>query len=98
MTRAVLLSGMVPNDDRSEGLSDSAQERLIGLLLIVGGVAGFGVTYLLWLFQPAAIPVPPGLPSNLSTLTSPLNCMLPVSVVGSCLLVLLGLRKLILGD
>ena len=46
---------MAPNDDRFDGLSNSAQERLIGLLLILGGVVGFGVVYLLWLFAPAAI-------------------------------------------
>jgi hypothetical protein len=89
---------MAPNDDRSEGLSGSAQERLIGLLLIVGGVVGFGVVYLLWLYAPAAMPVPPGLPRNLLPLVSPLNCMLPVTVIGSGLLVLLGLKKLVVGD
>lgn len=89
---------MAPNDDRLDGLSGSAQERLIGLLLIVGGIVGFGVVYLLWLFAPAAIPAPPGLPRNLLPLTSPLNCMLPVTAIGSSLLVLLGLRKLIVGD
>ena len=89
---------MAPDDDRSQGLSGSAQERLIGLLLILGGVVGFGVVYLLWLYAPATIPAPPGLPRNLLPLTSPLNCVLPVTVIGSGLLVLIGLRKLIVGD
>jgi hypothetical protein len=88
---------MAPNDDRFDGLSDSAQERLIGLLLIVGGVVGFGVEYLLWLFAPAAMPAPPGLPRNLLPLISPLNCILPVMAIGSVFLILIGLRKLILG-
>ena len=89
---------MAPNDDRSEGLSGSAQERLIGLLLILGGAVGFGVVYLLWLYAPAAMPAPPGLPRNLLPLASPLNCILPVTVLGSGFLVLIGLRKLIVGD
>ena len=89
---------MAPNDDPSEGLSGSAQERLIGLLLILGGVVGFAVVYLLWRYAPAAMPVPPGLPPNLLPLVSPLNCVLPVTAIGSGLLVLLGLRKLILAD
>jgi hypothetical protein len=89
---------MAPNDDRSEGLSGSAQERLIGLLLILGGAVGFGVVYLLWLYAPAAMPAPPGLPRNLLPLASPLNCILPVTVIGSGLLILIGLKKLIVGD
>ena len=44
------------------------------------------------------MPVPPGLPRNLLPLVSPLNCILPVTVIGSGLLVLLGIKKLILGD
>ena len=89
---------MAPNDDRFEGLSNSAQERLIGLLLILAGVVGFGVVYLLWLYAPASIPAPPGLPRNLLPLTSPLNCILPVTVIGSGCLILIGLKKVIVGD
>ena len=89
---------MGPNEDRSEGLSGSAQERVIGLLLIVGGVVGFGVVYLLWLLAPDSMPAPPGLPRNLLPLASPLNCILPITVIGSGFLVLIGLRKLIVGD
>jgi hypothetical protein len=89
---------MAPNDDPSEGLSGSAQERLIGLLLILGGMAGFGIVYLLWLYAPGAMPAPPGLPRNLLPLVSPLNCILPVTVIGSGLLVLFGLKKLVVGD
>jgi len=89
---------MAPNDDRFDGLSNSAQERLIGLLLILAGVVGFGVVYLLWLYAPASIPAPPGLPRNLLPLTSPLNCILPVTVIGSGFLILIGLKKVIVGD
>jgi hypothetical protein len=89
---------MLPNDDRSEGLSGSAQERIVGLLLIVGGAVGFGTVYLLWVHAPASMPVPPGMPTNLLPLLSPLNCILPATVIGSGLLVLIGIRKLILGD
>ena len=89
---------MPPHDEPNDGLSGGAQERVIGLLLILGGVAGFGVVYLLWLYAPASIPTPPGLPRNLLPLLSPLNCILPMTAVGSSLLVLLGLRKLIFAD
>ena len=61
-------------------------------------MVGFGVVYVLWLYAPAAIPAPPGLPRNLLPLTSPLNCMLPVTVIGSSLLVLMGLKKLVFGE
>ena len=89
---------MVPNDDQAGGLSGGAQERIIGLLLILGGVAGFGVVYLLWLFAPASMPAPAALPRNLLPLVSPLNCVLPITVIGSSLLVLLGLKKLVVGE
>ena len=80
------------------GCPAAREERLIGLALIVGGMIGFGVVYVLWLYAPAAMPAPPGLPRNLLPLTSPLNCMLPVTVIGSSLLVLIGLKKLALGE
>jgi hypothetical protein len=89
---------MSPRDDPNSGLSGGAQERLTGLLMIVGGVAGFGAVYLLWLYAPAAMPVPPGLPRHLLPLASPLNCVLPLTLIGSCLLVVIGLKKLILAD
>jgi hypothetical protein len=86
---------MVPPD---EPRSDAAQERLIGLALIACGVLGFGVTFLLWRYAPAAMPVPPGLPRTMLPLLSPLTCMLPFAVLGASLLILVGLRKLILGN
>jgi hypothetical protein len=51
----------------------------------------------MWRYAPASMPTPPGLPGNLLPLASPLNCVLPVSLVTSSLLVLIGVRKLILG-
>jgi len=89
---------MVPRDDRDAGLSGGAQERLVGVLMIIGGVTGFGAVYLLWLYAPSMMPVPPGLPSNLLPLASPLNCILPGTAIGSCLLVVVGLRKLVFAD
>jgi hypothetical protein len=89
---------MSPPDEPPSGLSDAAQERLIGLALIACGVLGFGVMFLLWRYAPAAVPAPPGLPQTLLPLLSPLTCMLPVSAIGAGLLVVVGLRKLILGS
>ena len=89
-------SGMVPRDEPPS--QSGAQERLIGLGLIVGGVLGFSVVYLMWAYAPAAMPAPPGIPRNLLPIASPLNCILPVTAVGSSALVLFGLRKLIVGE
>jgi hypothetical protein len=89
---------MALNDDQSRGLSGGAQERVIGLLLILGGLVGFGIVFLLWLYAPASMPAPAGMPRNLLPLVSPLNCILPVTVVGSGLLVLVGFKKLIVGE
>ena len=88
---------MTPSD-RPTGGSSSAGDRLRGLGLILLGVLGFGVVYLLWLFAPAAMPVPPGLPRNLLPLASPLNCILPITAIGASLLVLIGLKQLIAGE
>jgi hypothetical protein len=81
-----------------DGLTDVTQERLIGLALIVGGVLAFGVVYVLWRYPLTVIPAPPGLPRDLLPLTSPINCILPMSAVGASALVLLGLRKLFFGS
>jgi hypothetical protein len=89
---------MAPNDDRFDGLSSSAQERLIGLLLILGGVVGFGVVYLLSLYAPASMPAPPGLPRSVLPIISPMTCLLPITAIGSCLLVLIGLKRLVIGE
>ena len=89
---------MSPSDEPPSGLSDAAQERLIGLALIACGVLGFGVVFLLWRYAPAAMSAPPGLPRTLLPLLSPLTCMLPVTGLGAGLLVVVGLRKLILAS
>jgi hypothetical protein len=78
--------------------SPSGEDRLIGLGLILAGLIGFGAVYLLWQFAPAAMPAPPGLPRGLLPLASPLNCILPITAVGSSLLVLIGLKRLITGE
>jgi hypothetical protein len=85
---------VIPRDE-PPGQQGYAEERLIGLALILGGVLGFGLVYFMWKFAPASMPVPPGLPRNLLPIASPLNCILPITAIGSSLLVLLGLRRLI---
>jgi hypothetical protein len=64
----------------------------------VGGVLGFGLVYLLWQYAPASMPAPPGLPRGLLPIASPLNCFLPITAIGSSLLVLIGLKRLITGE
>ena len=86
---------MTPGDPPPGGRQLNAEERLIGVALILGGVVGFGLVYLMWMFAPASMPVPPGLPRNLLPIASPLNCILPITAIGSSLLVLIGLRRLI---
>jgi hypothetical protein len=88
---------VIPDDQPPRWEGASLGERLFGLVLILGGVLGFGLVYLMWMYAPAAMPAPPGLPRGLLPIASPLNCILPITAIGSSLLVLLGLRRLILG-
>ena len=88
---------MTPPDEPRGGHS-SAGDRLIGLGLILVGLLGFGVVYLLWQYAPATMPAPPGLPRGLLPIASPLNCFLPITAIGSSLLVLIGLKRLITGE
>ncbi len=88
---------MIPPDE-PHGVSATAGDRLIGLGLIVVGVLGFGLVYLLWQYAPASMPAPPGLPRGLLPIASPLNCFLPITAIGSSLLVLVGLKRLITGE
>ena len=88
---------MTPPDEPRREYS-SAGDRLIGLGMIVGGLIGFGLVYLMWQFAPAAMPAPAGLPRGLLPLASPLNCILPITAVGSSLLVTIGLKRLIAGE
>ena len=72
--------------------------RLVGLGLIVLGVASAGTLYGFWLLDQAfglRPPSPPGLPAGLSPVLSPLACLLPVGAIGSALLVLEGVRRMI---
>jgi hypothetical protein len=90
---------VTPRDEPPGGdFRASLGDRLIGLALILGGLIGFGAVYLLWLYAPAAMPAPPGLPRGVLPIASPLNCMLPVTAIGSSLLVLIGLKRLIVGE
>jgi hypothetical protein len=70
-------------------------ERLSGLLLIVVGVVGFGLVYLVWLIGPLAPAAPPGIPRGFTSMLSPITCLVPVGAIGSTILILLGLRKLL---
>ena len=83
-----------PND----GLSEATQERLTGLALTVGSVLAFSVVHPLWRHRLPVSPARPGLPRDLEPLTSPVNCVLPMTAVGASALVLIGLGKLILGS
>ena len=72
--------------------------RLVGVGLIALGLISGGVIYGLWLLDQAIglrPPVPPGLPTGMSPAMSPLACLVPVGAVGSTLLVLEGLRRVI---
>ena len=89
---------MRPDDRPEHGSQSTAGDRLIGLGMILGGLVGLGVVYLLWRFAPASMPVPPGLPRNLLPIVSPLNCVLPLTAIGSTFLVLLGLKRLLIPD
>jgi hypothetical protein len=86
---------VIPDDQRPGWQQPNVGDRLIGLALILGGVIGFGLVYLMWRYSPAAMPVPPGLPRGVLPIVSPLNCVLPITAIGSSLLVLIGLKRLI---
>jgi hypothetical protein len=86
---------VTPRDDPPGSRRGDVEDRLIGLALMLVGVLGFGLVYLMWLYAPASMPAPPGLPRNLLPIASPLNCILPITAIGSSLMVLLGLRRLI---
>ena len=89
---------MTPDEQPRDSFQDSLGERLIGLGMILGGVLGLGLVYLMWRFAPASMPVPPGLPRDLLPIASPLNCILPIVAIGSSLLVLFGLKRLVIGE
>lgn len=90
---------MIPRDEPPRGgFRASLGDRLIGLALIFGGLLGFGAVYLLSLYAPASMPAPPGLPRSVLPIISPMTCLLPITAIGSCLLVLIGLKRLIVGE
>ena len=90
---------MRPEDELPPGYRRAdLQERLTGLGLIVGGLALFGLVYVLWLFMPARIATPAAIPAGIAPMASPLSCMVPIVAIQAVVLVLIGLRKLIALD
>jgi hypothetical protein len=89
---------VIPRDDPPGRYRASLGDHLFGLVLIFGGVLGFGLVYVMWRYAPAAMPVPPGLPRTLLPIASPMNCFLPITAIGSSALVLVGLKRLITGE
>jgi hypothetical protein len=87
-----------PEREPGGSLTEAIQERLIGVTLIVGGVVGFGAVVLLSRYLPANAVAPSGMPRDLLPLLSPITCLVPISAIGACMLVLIGLRKLIFGS
>jgi hypothetical protein len=73
-------------------------ERLVGLVLILASVAGFGLVYLLWWIGPLSPPAPRGLPPGLVPMLNPVSCLIPGAAIGSCILFLLGVRRLLFPD
>jgi hypothetical protein len=90
--------GVQPGDRLPGWDRANAGERLIGLGLILLGLLGFGLVYLMWRYVPAMTPVPAGIPRDLLPISSPLNCILPITAIGASLLVLVGLKRLIVPD
>ena len=75
--------------------------RLVGLGLIGLGFAGMGLVYLIWTFgaSPAVRPpLPLGIRPDLVPIVSPFACIAPLAAIGSVLLMLEGLRRLVLPD
>ena len=70
--------------------------RLVGVGLIALGLISAGVIYGLWLLDQAIglrPPAPPGLPSGMSPVLSPLACLVPLGGLGATLLVIEGVRR-----
>ena len=70
------------------------QERLVGVGLIALSVLGFGLVHLLLRLGPLMPTPPPGLPAGLVPMLSPLQCLVPATVLGSGALLMIGLRRL----
>ena len=78
------------------------QARLVGLGLILLGFVGLGLVYLFSTIGAAMAPqppLPPGMrPDLVPNVVSPFACVLPLTAVGSGLLVLEGLRRILFPD
>lgn len=86
---------MTPDPDHEGRFDPRWGERLVGLGLILFGVIGFGLVYLMWRFGPLLSPTAPGLPRGAFPILTPISCLAPVTAIGSCGLVLVGLRRLL---
>jgi uncharacterized protein YjeT (DUF2065 family) len=77
------------------------RERLVGLGLILAGLASMSVVYWFWqhrgemMFAP---PAPPGLPRTMAPMSSPLDCLMPFTALGTTALVVEGFRRLLFPD
>ena len=72
--------------------------RLVGLGVIALGLTSAAIVYGLWLLDQSyglRAPTPPGFPAGLSPVMSPLSCIVPIGAIGSTLLVLEGVRRVI---
>jgi hypothetical protein len=78
------------------------RERLVGLALILAGLASMGVVYLFWQHRSTLVlapPVPPpGLPPTMMPLASPLDCLMPFAALAATGLVVEGFRRLVFPD
>ena len=75
------------------------RERLVGLALVLAGLASMGIVYWFWQNRANLVlapPVPaPGLPRTMMPLASPLDCLMPFAALASAGLVLEGLRRMV---
>jgi hypothetical protein len=75
------------------------RERLVGLALVIAGIASMGVVYWFWQNRSHLAPAPPvpapGLPRAMMPLASPLDCVMPFAALAAAGLVLEGLRRMV---
>jgi hypothetical protein len=86
---------MIPEPDQSRRYDPKWGDRLLGLLLMLGSLVGFGLVYLVWLVGPLTPPAPRGLPPGLMPMLNPIACLVPAGALGCCALFAIGLRRLL---